>query len=57
MVYVETMPAVPVSVSVMVSCATTSEAVTVLVRTLLEEPEPTVTYTVDRMGFAVVEGV
>lgn len=57
MVYVDTTPAFPVRVSVIVSWATTSEAVTVLVRTLLEEPEPTVTYTVETMGFAVVEAV
>lgn len=56
-VYVETTPALPVIVSVTVSWATTAEAVYVLVSTLAEEPAPTVTYTVDRMGAAVVVGV
>lgn len=44
-------------VSVTVSAATTALAVTVLVRTVLDAPEPTVRYTVETMGAAVVAGV
>jgi hypothetical protein len=56
-VYVETMPALPVRVRVCVSLATTSLAVKVLVMTLVSDPEPTVTYTVDTWGGAVVSAL
>lgn len=55
-VYVDT-PALPVRVIVTVPLATTSEAVYVLVRTLVSAPEPTVTKTVEIIGAAVVDGV